>query len=135
MRYEVVIIILQQLPPPQQQLPTTQLTCKMLYHLRLLLLVFMHSITHKELKRRKILIVICNKKCKKLSTKATVKRFNKKECATRQFATSNKQKEPDIMSCLKNHLSFANKDDATVTDRWAYAYKCYWSSKTKHWIN
>jgi hypothetical protein len=87
MSVEVVIIILQQLPHQQLQLQlhTAQLTWKMMYHLKLLLLVFMHSITHEELQRRNLFLM----------------------------------KEPGIMSSLKSHLSFANKEDATVMDRWA----------------
>jgi len=84
---------------------------------------FMHSITHEELQRRKTFLNDMQQKVQKIKHEGNSDSIKKKilnvekECAARRLATSNKQKEPSIMSSLKNHLSSANDEDATVADR------------------
>lgn len=84
---------------------------------------FMHSISHDELQSRKLFLNDMQQrvhKMKQVSNSNSIKEKllnDEKACAARRSAAPNKQKDPGILSSLKNHMSSANEEDATILDK------------------
>jgi len=85
---------------------------------------FLHSISHDELQNRKVFVNEMQKRLiqmKQDSNSSSVREKilqDEKDCATRRSAATNKQKDPGIISTLKNSLSSsANDEEAMVMDK------------------
>jgi syntaxin 6 len=84
---------------------------------------FMHSISHDELQSRKLFLNDMQQRVRKMkqeSNSSSIKEKllnDEKACAARRSAGPNKQKDPGILSSLKNQMSSANEEDATILDK------------------